>query len=168
MMTFDPLRVRALVHALGADREGQRELGPGDARVIVAIATLAADGDLEEVPAEHALLALLGEQLCARAKISPATRLSLSPLPLDKAERALRIRELAGRLIDVRSRELAYVAAYLVVVADLELAPVESEFLDELQRMLELDHDRAAELAEAAAQFLTPGTTPTMDVRSES
>lgn len=150
-MALDPLRLRALVHVLGTDRDGE-------------LATLAADVDLEEIRAET-LCSPRWPKSYARAQISPATFLSTSPLPLDKTERASRIRQLAGRLTDVRGRELAYVAAYLVVIADLELAPVEGQFLDELRRAL--DDDRAAELAETAAQFLTPGTTPPTEVREE-
>jgi len=167
-MAFDPLRFRVLVRTLCADRHGERGLGPDDARAIVAIATLASDVDLDDARDEASLLAPLAEELCARAHVSPAALESVSPLPLDKTERVTRIRELAARLSDARSRELAYVVAYLVAVADFELAPVESAFLDELRRALELTDDRAAELAGTAAQFLTPGTTPTMDLRTES
>jgi hypothetical protein len=167
-MAFDPLRFRALVRGFVADRDGDRAFNPGDARGIVAIATLAANVDLDEVRDEAALLAPLADELCTDAHISPATLGSLSPLPLDKTERTARVCELAGQLTDARSRELAYVAAYVVAVADLELAPVESELLDELRQALALTDERAAELAEAAAQFLTPGVTPAMDARPES
>ncbi len=166
-MGFDPVRFRKLVRYLCADGEGNPALGASDARAVVAIATLAAEIDLDEVRDEVALLAPLADELCAAAGISPATLEPVSPLPLNKAERAARIREFAALLTDARGRELAYVAAYLVAVADLELGPGESAFLDELRRVLELDDARTAELAGTAAQFLTPGATPAIYARME-
>gem|GEM_PF-2524126 len=151
---------------LGPDRDDQRGLGPSDARAIVAIATLAADIDRQHGNAEVALLAPLTAELCARADISPSTLLSTSPIPSDDAERNARIRELTCQLTDPRSRALAYAVAYLVAVADFELAPIESMFLDQLRRALDLDNDRAAELAESAAETLTPGIAPIAEART--
>ena len=167
-MAFDPLRFRLLVRALAADRDNERGPSISDARAIVAIATLAADVDLDEARDEMALLVPLAAELAARTQVLPEALASSSPRPLDKIERVSRIRELTARLPTARSRELAYVVAYLVAVSDLELAPVESAFLDELRRALELTEARAAELVETAAQYLTPGTTPAMDARTES
>jgi hypothetical protein len=167
-MAFDPLRFRALVRSLSGDCNGERGLGSGDARAIVAIATLAADVDLDEPRNEADLLVPLAAELAARARVLPETLASSAPRPQDKTERVARIHELATELTGTRSRELAYVAAYLVAIDDLELAPVESAFLDELRPALELTEARAAELAETAAQALTPGATPAMEVRTES
>lgn len=130
---------------------------PEEARTVLQLAQLAAGVDLDDDAAERGLLGTLTLQLCAAARIPISSVPRLSPLPLDAEERCAHIASLASRLATTRARELAYAVAYLLIVVDLELAPVETELLAELRRALWLDDLRAAELAAAVAELVTPG-----------
>jgi hypothetical protein len=66
-------------------------------------------------------------------------------------------RELASQLAVPGSGELAYVFAYLAIVADLELDPIEDMFVDDLRAVLGISPDRAAELVTMATAMLTFG-----------
>src|SRR5690606_36163290 len=59
-------------------------------------------------------------------------------------------------LMTRRSRELAYVYAYLLVVSDEQISRVEGRFLEDLQRELGISDERAAELAATSAEQVTP------------
>lgn len=130
---------------------------PTEARAILQIAQLAASVDLDDDAVERGILGNLTLQLCGLAKIPISSVRPLSPLPIDAEERTERVTSLASRLVTMQSRELAYVVAYLLIVSDLELAPVESEMLEDLQRALWLAPRRAAVLAAAVSQLVTPG-----------
>ena len=131
-----------------------------EAETIVRIGYLAIDIDLEEDSAELVMVEALSDQICALAGIAPSMISPLSPLPTDDEERAVRVRQLASRLTRTPSRELAYVVAYVLIVADLELSPVESRLLLELETVLEVSEDRTSELAAQAAEMLTPPPSP--------
>ncbi|HEX5062674.1 MAG TPA: hypothetical protein VFV99_25050 [Kofleriaceae bacterium] len=81
----------------------------------------------------------------------------VSPLPLDAYERRALIRRLAAALPTRGGREVAYVASYLAITSDHEFAPVEAQWLDELQHGLGITDERAADLAAAGAESATPG-----------
>jgi hypothetical protein len=130
---------------------------PSEARTVLQIAQLAAGIDLDDDASERGLLNTLTRHLCAVAEIPISTVPVLSPLPGDDEERSARLASLAHRLATTRARELAYVLAYLLIVVDLELAPVETELLDGLRRTLGIEDRRAAELLAAAAELVTPG-----------
>ena len=127
-----------------------------DARAIAAIGFLAAEADLEEPPEEVTLLAVLCIELCSHAGIPLESLPMISPLPTDDEERITAICSIATLLTERTSKELAYVVGYCLVVADLELAPVEATFLEQLQHVLEIPDDRAADLAARAGEMLTP------------
>src|SRR5690606_19233716 len=80
----------------------------------------------------------------------------VSPLPIDDEERFSVIRRLSAQLTSRGARELAYVMAYLLAAADVELAPVEARFLDDLQRALAISDERAADLVATTAEAATP------------
>jgi hypothetical protein len=130
---------------------------PTEARTIVQIGQLAAGIDLDEDADERGLLRALTRQLCASAGISTENLRPLSPLPIDAEERTAQIASLASQLVTTSSRELAYVVAYLLIVSDLELAPVETELLEGLQRALWIEGRRASAIAAAVSELVTPG-----------
>jgi hypothetical protein len=130
---------------------------PTETRAILQIAQLAAGIDLDDDAAEHGLLGSLTYRLCTLAQIPISSVPVLSPLPVDTEERTALITSLANRVVTTDGRELAYIVAYLLVVSDLELAPVETELLENLRRALWLDRERAAELLAEASTLVTPG-----------
>jgi hypothetical protein len=132
---------------------------PAEARVILQIAQLAAGIDLDEDGDERGLLGVLTRQLCAIVGIPSSSVRVLSPLPIDAEERDAQIASLATQLATTSARELAYLVAYLLIVSDLELAPVETELLDGLQRALWIEGPRASELAAEVSELVTPGAS---------
>lgn len=136
---------------------------PAEARVIVQIAQLAAGIDLDEDGDERGLLSVLTRQLCAIVGIPISSVRVLSPLPIDAEERHAQIASLASQLATTGARELAYLVAYLLIVSDLELAPVETELLEGLQRALWIEGPRAAELAAEVSELVTPGASRELD-----
>ncbi len=124
---------------------------------ILQIAQLAAGVDLDEDVDERGLLGTLTRQLCATAGIPLESVRPLSPLPIDAEERTARIASLAAGLATTSARELAYIVAYLLIVSDLELAPVETELLDGLRAALRVEDRRASELAAEVSELVTPG-----------
>ena len=126
-----------------------------DVEVIGQIAYLTALIDLDDDRDEGRMLGALARNLWHLLGAPPQPIIPISPLPIDREERAAWIRELVPQLTTPEARELAYVAAYLTVVIDLELAPVESELLEELERARGIGRQRATELAEAASRMLT-------------
>lgn len=128
-----------------------------EVQAIARVAYLTAEIDFFEDDAERRTLDEIGDQLWSIAGLPREPIEPVSPLPIDDEERRWRIRELAAQLMTRRSRELAYVYAYLLVVSDVQLARVEGRFLDDLQRELGISDDRAAELAATSAEHVTPG-----------
>ncbi len=131
-----------------------RELVVSDVEVIGQLAFLAAEIDFDEEPEEGPALDALNRSLWRIIGAEPQPVIPISPLPLpnDREQRARWIRELVPQLTSRDAREVAYVAAYLMAVADLQLAPVESELLDELQRALDIDDQRATDLRDAIVE----------------
>jgi len=84
--------------------------------------------------------------------------MAASPLPLDREETQGWLDRLVPAL-GPGARELAFVLAYVVVVSNVELAPVEVRFLAALQQALGLPDDRAAELIGRIAELVTPVET---------
>ena len=120
-------------------------------RTILKIAFLTAEIDLDEDPDELQLLRTACRMLFQLAGYPPEQLPIVSPLPLpeDPEARSACIHDLAQRLPIEGARELAFGIANLFVVEDLELAPIEQAFLEELRRELHIDPARAAELATA-------------------
>jgi hypothetical protein len=125
---------------------------------IVQLAEMVAGADLDENPEERDLLETLIRYLAQLTGISRRSIPRLGRLPGDPEERRPLCSALAGRLSSKESRELAFAFSYLLVVTDLELAPVELEALDDVQQSLEIDDNRASELAITVAELVTPGT----------
>lgn len=135
-------------------------LAVSDVEVIGQIAFLTREIDLDEDEDEGALLEALSRNLWHLLGAAPEPIIPISPVPTDDEERARWIAELVPQLTSRDARELAYACAYLTVVIDLELAPTESELLEELQRALGIPDERASEIADAAARVLTDLDAP--------
>ncbi len=131
------------------------DLTAADVETIGRIALLTAEIDFDEDPEESSLLERLNQRLWEVIGAPAKPVAVVSPLPLDREERMRWIRELVPRLTSTYARRLAYATAYLVVVVDHEISPIESALLGELQRALGLDDERAERIAELAAEILT-------------
>lgn len=129
-------------------------------QAIIEAAQVAAAVEPDETGEESTLVRGLIAQLCAIADLDPMLIRPLSRVPTDAEERAAYLSGLRGRLPSDGARELAFVLAYLVVVADYELAPVETDLLEAMQRELAISSERAAALVASAAALVTPGLTP--------
>jgi len=140
-----------------------RCLSPHEARTIVHIAQLAAWIDFDDDTVEGGLLGTVTRELCAAAGVPPSSITPLSPLPIDAEERLARIGQLAGWLVTTDARELAFTLAYLMIVADFELAPTEGELLEELRDALLIEKARAADLAAGVSELVTPGVQAELD-----
>ena len=157
MFHVDEKAFDAIVKAtLGPGEQGYRDgtkLGEADATALVGIAYLMLDADDRENPEELEVVEEVAQRVNALtgAQVSaPAVRAT------DDFERVEQLRALAGELSSVQVRELAYALAYLIVVADFELAPAESELLSDLAVALEIPDERSDELAVIASQAVTP------------
>jgi hypothetical protein len=133
-------------------------LSPADAATILQIAQLAVDVDLEEYVEERAALDTLTGYVAASGGIDRDAVSPVSPLPTDDEERAAWLDMLARKLSSTGARELAYALAYVVIVSDVELSPIEIELMDELRTKLAIAVDRAAELVEVVSELVTPGS----------
>ncbi len=136
---------------------GTQPLGPLEVRTVLQIAQLAADIDLDDDPAELTLLRSLTARLCAATGTVLDRFPLLSPIPTDDEERAWQIAALVRQLPTTGGRDLAFALAYLMIVSDLELAPVEDALLEQLQRALTIPPGRASGLIEGIAELVTPG-----------
>ena len=139
-----------------------------ETRALIAIAQLAAWGDLAEDAEERALLDRTITHLCVHGGIDPDSVQPLSRIPFDDEERISRIGELADDLERVGVRELAYVLAYLLIVADHQLARPEARLLEDFQRALAVPEGRATELVREAARIVTPAEVLTAEARPTS
>jgi tellurite resistance protein len=135
---------------------GSDGLLPEDVRSILRLAYLTAEIDFDEDIAEREALQEVAGCLWDVAGSDAQAIEPVSPIPLDGEERSALIHRLAAELPTRGARELAYVTAYLLATSDLELAPIEGRFLEELQDALGLDDDHAADLAASAAESVTP------------
>ncbi|HEX3757172.1 MAG TPA: hypothetical protein VHW23_00635 [Kofleriaceae bacterium] len=136
---------------------GSQPLRPPEVPTVLQLVRLAAEIDLDDDPAEQALLGALTARLGAATGIVQGRVPRLFPVPTDGEERAAQIATLVRQLPTTGARDLAFALAYLMIVSDLELAPVETATLAQLQRALTIPADRASYLAEAVARIVTPG-----------
>ncbi len=143
---------------------GRERLSPPEIGAITQLAFLAAEIDFDEDIDERDALDELTTELYSMSELPVASGGVVSPLPIDDEERSAVIHELAPLLESRGARELAYVITYLLAVSDLELAPIEGRFIDELQDALAISDERAADLTSAVGEAVTPGLgQPTAD-----
>jgi hypothetical protein len=136
---------------------GVQPIRPAELQTLLLVVQLAAEIDLDEDPAELTLLRTLTDRLCATTGIALDRFPLLSPIPTDDEERAAQLAALAQRLPTTGTRDLAFALAYLMIVADLELAPIEDALLRQLQRALTIPPERASRLLDAVGRIVTPG-----------
>jgi len=143
---------------------GNHRISSCEIQAIVYLLQLAASVDLDEEPEEDTLLQALTSRLCARGGLAMDRIPPLSPIPTDAEERAAWIAMLAHQLVTSAARDLGYALAYLVIVVDLELAPIESTLLEQLRLAFSIPRARADDLTEAVARIVTPGEAPAPDL----
>ncbi|MDX2089467.1 MAG: hypothetical protein SFX73_16560 [Kofleriaceae bacterium] len=156
-MDLDAVSFRTIAKQLLPARS---TLSRDEAIAVIQIAELAVGVDLHEDIEEYAILQQVTRHVCAIGGITPDDVPVVSPLPLDGEERRAWCMRLARQLVTNGARELAYVLAYLVVVDNFELSPIEGSLIHELQDALELSDDRSNFLVQNAAEIMTPGTEP--------
>src|SRR5262245_18765242 len=117
-MKIDAERFHRIIHAVvpGTATLSADDAGRPDQRPRRGV-------DLDEDNDELALLDALSREICASAGIARDQVPRVSPLPLDDEEHRAWITRLANRLSSQSARELACVAAHLLAVSDLEIAP---------------------------------------------
>ena len=145
---------------------GDDTLEADEIQTVLRAAYVTAEIDLDEDIAERHALEDLSTALWRFADHAPEPIEVVSPIPLDDEERLWFIAQLATRLTRRPARELAYVVSYLLTASDLELAPIESRFLDQLQRALGIADESAADLVATAAEVATPGVSRSLDLSS--
>jgi hypothetical protein len=136
---------------------GSQPIRPADVQTVLQLVRLAAEIDLDDDPAEQALLRALTARLSTAAGVTLADIPRPFPVPTDGEERAAQIAALVRRLPTTGTRDLTLALAYLMIVSDLELAPIETTTLAELQRALTIPPDRASQVIDAVARIVTPG-----------
>jgi hypothetical protein len=136
---------------------GGQPIAPPELCALLQVVQLAAEVDLDEDPAELTLLRSLTERLCSATGIALDRFPLLSPIPTDDEERAAQLAALVQRLPTTGTRDLAFALAYLMIVADLELAPIEDALLHQLRRALTIPPERASRLLDAVGRIVTPG-----------
>lgn len=127
---------------------------PAEAELIVAICQLAVAADDEEGEDETVLFDQVAALVYAHAKLQTSPP-AFQPFT-DPDQRLDLIKSHAAQLAGKPAAGLAYVLAYVLTIADLELAPAEGEFIDDLGEALGLDSDRADALITATTELLTP------------
>ena len=138
-------------------RDALRPLHPGklsesDADTILEIAQLVVDADGREDPDEIAMFFAVGKAVYGIAGIADAPTPTFAADEEDDA----RLVALAGKLATQAGGELAYAVAYLLTVADVELAPAESALVEKLRTALAMTEERAAEVAATISAAITP------------
>ncbi|MBL0214134.1 MAG: hypothetical protein IPQ07_09625 [Myxococcales bacterium] len=127
-------------------------LSEADAETIVALAQLAVDADGREDPDEIATFFAIGKAVYAHAGINDA------PTPTFAADEDddERLQSLANQLTSPAAKELAYAVAFVMAVADIDLAPEEGAMVEALREALGIDEDRAGDLAATVSAAITP------------
>ena len=146
--TYDPAQLRA---ALTAIHPGT--LSTDDAETIMLLAQMAVHADGQEDAEEIQWFFTLGKAVYALAGSSETP----SPSLLDEDEDQLeQIRALVARLSTAESRRVAYGVAHLLSIVDVEYAPAEDQFLDQLRNALGIDDETSADLANQLSAAITP------------
>jgi hypothetical protein len=152
MIDIDPAKFMTLASALG-----DAKLSAADATAIVSVARLAVDADRTEDSDELALYDVLAEHVCKLAGISAdAVQDAEDHKPRGDDDRQQRMLARADQLKTKPPRELAYAVAYILTIADLDIAPAEDAFLAALQEALAIDDDRQSEIAELVNEAIAP------------
>jgi hypothetical protein len=136
--------------------EGQEAGGPtaAEAELVVAICQLAVAADDVEDAIEAELFDSIASHVYGHAKLA-TTPPTFHPLD-DPEQRRDLIKSHAAQLAGKPAAGLAYALAYILAISDLELAPEEGEFIEDLGDALELEPDRADDLIVTVTEIITP------------
>lgn len=127
----------------------QRVVDDGEAYAMVEFVRLAGGSDHDCAPKTRAIMETIVREIRSLSDLDPETtpmKVTPSELAPDRETRIRWLAALASQLRSHAARELTYVFAFLVSVADLELSLAERVTLEELQQVLGVDHRRATEL----------------------
>lgn len=127
-------------------------LSEGDAETVCAIAQLTVDADGREDAEEIKKFFALGKAVMAHAGFAETP----TPTFADHDEDDERLRALAAKLSTPAAKELGYAVAFLMAVADTDLAPEEAALVEALRDALGLSEDRADEIAATVSAAITP------------
>jgi hypothetical protein len=129
-------------------------LSAAEAELVVAICQLAVAADDVEDADEATLFDSIAAQVYAHAKVA-TTPPAFQPVD-DVEQRRDLIKSHAAQLAGKPAAALAYALAYILAISDLDLAPEEGEFIEDLGDALGLDGDRADDLIVAVTEIITP------------
>jgi hypothetical protein len=146
-MHLEPAAIRNIVRA-----RHPHQLSGSDAAVILELCQLAVDADGREDPDEISMFFAFGAAVNELAGSAAAS----TPTFASDEDDDQRMHALAAQLASPASRELAYTIAYVLTVADVDIAPEESAFIEKLRAALRVDSDRADDLAAQIAAAITP------------
>lgn len=155
-MNIDASQFGQIVQIVSASFEPalQAPVTPAQAELIVAIGQLAVAADQVEHGDERTLFATLAQHVYAQADLV-TTPPTYAPMR-DDDQRLDQLRSHATQLHGTPAGSLAYVFAYIMTIADLELAPAEGDFIETLRDALALDTDKSDDLIAAVTGILTP------------
>jgi uncharacterized tellurite resistance protein B-like protein len=136
-------------------RDAPAAISGEEAAAIQAIAELVVEVDGQADRDEVSMLDAIAIEIYALADVA-GTADSVQAAPIAD-ELADQLRTFAGPLRGQPSAKLAFVAAYLIAVVDLQLAPEESNLLELLYDALELDRSEADEIAREACEIFGAG-----------
>lgn len=127
---------------------------PAEAELVVALCQLAVDADGVEDSDEASLFDTIAAHVYAHANAA-TTPPTFQPID-DPEQRRDLVASHAAQLAGKPAAHLAYVLSYILAIADLDLAPEEGEFIEELGAALGIDPDKADELIVAITEIITP------------
>jgi len=127
-------------------------LSEADADVVVAIAQLTVDADGREDAEEIKKFFAVGKAILGHAGRPDAP----TPTFADHDDDDERLRSLAGQLSTPAAKELAYAVAFMMAIADVDLAPEEAALVEALRDALGITEDRADDIAAQVSAAITP------------
>lgn len=149
-IAVDQTKLRRLVKTILVGEELDR----AEASTILEMAQLAAGADHEEDSEEHAVLQALAQQIYSLVGLKRAEVSAIEPVG-DRTTRAASLRALAADLHTRAARELSFAVAFLVTIADLDLAAEEHGWLEDLQRALGVSDQRATDIVVLLSEVMS-------------
>ncbi len=127
-------------------------LSEDDSEAIVAISQIIVDADGREDAEEIKKFFAIGKAVFAQAGRGETPTPSFD----DAEDEDERLRTLATGLSTPAAKELAYAVAYMMAVADVDLAPEEGALVEALREALGLSEERADEISVTVSSAITP------------
>jgi hypothetical protein len=146
-MTLDIGRFREILTPLHP-----ASVSPTDAEAIVELVQLTLDADGREDADEIKAFFALGKAIFSMANLGEAP----TPTFATGDEDHERMRELAGKLGTIESKELAFACAHILSISDVDIAPAEDQFVSDLRDALAISEERAEAITAQLNAALTP------------